>query len=106
MTILRAQHLGMCFGVRDAIALAQHQALQGPLTILGELVHNQYVLTDLKRRGVQIADRAEHAEASRAMITAHGTSLKNRKRTLARLDSNFSTPLVRWFVRPIPRSTG
>ena len=44
MKIIRAEHLGMCFGVRDAIALAlQHSAAQ-PLTILGELVHNEAVL--------------------------------------------------------------
>jgi 4-hydroxy-3-methylbut-2-enyl diphosphate reductase IspH len=29
----------MCFGVRDAIALAVEQAEAGPLTILGDLVH-------------------------------------------------------------------
>ena len=40
MNILRASHLGMCFGVRDAIALALEHADAGPLTILGDLVHN------------------------------------------------------------------
>ena len=40
MRILRAAHLGMCFGVRDAIALALEHADAGPLTILGDLVHN------------------------------------------------------------------
>ena len=33
--IIRAQHLGMCFGVRDAITLAQQHASTKPLTILG-----------------------------------------------------------------------
>ena len=37
MKILRADHLGMCFGVRAAIALAQHEAATGPLTVLGDL---------------------------------------------------------------------
>jgi 4-hydroxy-3-methylbut-2-enyl diphosphate reductase IspH len=40
MKILRADHLGMCFGVRDAIALAVQHARTAPLTILGDLVHN------------------------------------------------------------------
>lgn len=44
MRILRATHLGMCFGVRDAIALALEHADAGPLTILGDLVHNPTVL--------------------------------------------------------------
>ena len=38
--VIRAAHLGMCFGVRDAIALAFEHAEKGPLTILGDLVHN------------------------------------------------------------------
>ena len=38
MRILRAEHLGMCFGVRDAIALAVKEAGTKPLTILGDLV--------------------------------------------------------------------
>jgi hypothetical protein len=52
--ILRAEHLGMCFGVRDAIALAESAARQQPLTILGELVHNESVLADLRRRGIRL----------------------------------------------------
>jgi 4-hydroxy-3-methylbut-2-enyl diphosphate reductase len=31
----------MCFGVRDAIALALEQSAEQPLTILGDLVHNE-----------------------------------------------------------------
>ncbi|PYX67951.1 MAG: 4-hydroxy-3-methylbut-2-enyl diphosphate reductase, partial [Acidobacteria bacterium] len=41
MRIIRAEHLGMCFGVRDAIALAFEQSQSQPLTILGDLVHNE-----------------------------------------------------------------
>ena len=48
MKIIRAQSLGMCFGVRDAIALALEHAEAGPLTILGDLVHNTTVLADLR----------------------------------------------------------
>ena len=51
MKIIRAEHLGMCFGVRDAIALAQGMAAREPLTILGDLVHNETVLKDLRARG-------------------------------------------------------
>ena len=43
MRIIRAQSLGMCFGVRDAISLAVGHAETGPLTILGDLVHNTTV---------------------------------------------------------------
>jgi len=50
MKILRAYHLGMCFGVRDAIGLALAQT--EPSTILGELVHNESILDDLRSREV------------------------------------------------------
>ena len=43
LTVLRAEHMGMCFGVRDAIALAERVTQSRPLTVLGELVHNPVV---------------------------------------------------------------
>jgi 4-hydroxy-3-methylbut-2-en-1-yl diphosphate reductase len=74
MKILRATHLGMCFGVRDAIALAEAQARSQPLTILGDLVHNETVLTNLRAQGVQIAHQVADLATSTVMITAHGAS--------------------------------
>lgn len=74
MNIVRADHLGMCFGVRDAIALAQSTAREQPLTILGELVHNESVLADLRRGGIQVATDPAQVQTRTAMITAHGAS--------------------------------
>jgi 4-hydroxy-3-methylbut-2-en-1-yl diphosphate reductase len=74
MRILRAAHLGMCFGVRDAIALALEHADAGPLTILGELVHNPAVLSVLEAKGISIAQDAAHADTPTVMVTAHGMS--------------------------------
>jgi 4-hydroxy-3-methylbut-2-enyl diphosphate reductase len=74
MRILRAAHLGMCFGVRDAIALAVEHANAGPLTILGELVHNPTVLDALAAKGVAVASDVAHVTTPTLMITAHGTS--------------------------------
>ena len=76
MKIIRAEHLGMCFGVRDAIALAVTQAQSEPLTILGDLVHNETVLTELRQHGIRIVNRAESVETPAVMITAHGASEK------------------------------
>jgi 4-hydroxy-3-methylbut-2-enyl diphosphate reductase len=50
MQVIRAGHLGMCFGVRDAIDLARRHADGAPLTVLGDLVHNDVVLADLRSR--------------------------------------------------------
>jgi 4-hydroxy-3-methylbut-2-enyl diphosphate reductase len=52
MKIILAEHFGMCFGVRDAIAQAEKLAEQAPLTILGELVHNPVVRDRLRAQGV------------------------------------------------------
>jgi len=80
MRILRAVHLGMCFGVRDAIALALERADAGPLTILGDLVHNPSVLRALDAKGVAVAQDVAQVTTPTLMVTAHGTS----ERTLAR----------------------
>jgi 4-hydroxy-3-methylbut-2-enyl diphosphate reductase len=79
MRILRASHLGMCFGVRDAIDLALEHADAGPLTILGDLVHNPAVLAAIRAKGIALANDVAHVKTHKVMVTAHGTS----ERTLA-----------------------
>src|ERR1051325_4627163 len=74
MKILKAEHLGMCFGVRDAIALARAEAKRQPVTILGQLVHNPTVLDRLQSEGVAFADNAGEVRTATAIITAHGAS--------------------------------
>src|SRR5918993_1557932 len=78
--VVRAVHLGMCFGVRDAIALALEHADAGPLTILGDLVHNPTVLSALEAKGIAVAQDVAHVRTPTLMVTAHGAS----ERTLAR----------------------
>jgi len=82
MKIIRAEHLGMCFGVRDAIALALQEANNKPLTILGELVHNEAVLADLRKKGIQTETQVATVTTRTVMVTAHGAS--QRTLTLAR----------------------
>ena len=79
MQILRAEHLGMCFGVRDAVALALTHGESAPLTILGDLVHNEAVLARLQASGIAAARTPLEVKTHRVMVTAHGAS----KRTLA-----------------------
>ncbi len=83
MRILRATHLGMCFGVRDAIALALEHAAAAPLTILGDLVHNPTVLNTLAARGVAAAQDVSQVKTDTVMVTAHGTSQRTLARTRA-----------------------
>ena len=83
MKIIRAEHLGMCFGVKDAIALALEIARQEPLTILGDLVHNDNVLAALKAKGVIIEQQAAAVTTKTVMVTAHGASGRALARTRA-----------------------
>ncbi len=64
----------MCFGVRDAIVLAVETASHEPLTILGDLVHNETVLAALKAKGVVIEQHAARVNTQTVMVTAHGAS--------------------------------
>jgi 4-hydroxy-3-methylbut-2-enyl diphosphate reductase len=84
MKIIRAEHLGMCFGVRDAIALASETAKQEPLTILGDLVHNETVLAALRARGIRVAQQPADVNTQTVMVTAHGTSKRAMNETRER----------------------
>jgi 4-hydroxy-3-methylbut-2-enyl diphosphate reductase len=64
----------MCFGVRDAIELALRESSSEPLTILGDLVHNELVLQQLRSQGVRIEHQVAEVRTGRVMITAHGAS--------------------------------
>lgn len=79
MKIIRAEHLGMCFGVRDAIQLALEQSRSEPLTILGDLVHNETVLAELRTRGIKVVNELGSVATHAVMITAHGTSWKRMR---------------------------
>jgi 4-hydroxy-3-methylbut-2-enyl diphosphate reductase len=99
MNIIIADHFGMCFGVRDAIAEAERLAAGAPLTVLGELVHNPVVRERLEQRGVRRAQLQDLGSAAthQVMITAHGASDAKRQ---AWRDAGFAVtdgtcPLVR-----------
>lgn len=83
MRILIADVLGMCFGVRDALARLERISQPAQVTIHGELVHNEAVLDRLKSRGFQM--NAENQRQSlpltdTVLVTAHGISQKERHR--------------------------
>ncbi len=51
MKVILAEALGMCFGVRDALARAGEVEHPEETTIHGQLVHNEVVLQQLDARG-------------------------------------------------------
>ena len=66
----------MCFGVRDAITLAIERSREEPLTILGDLVHNETVLAEMQASGIKVAHETSAVGTQTVMITAHGASWK------------------------------
>jgi 4-hydroxy-3-methylbut-2-enyl diphosphate reductase len=98
MKVIIAEHFGICFGVRDAIAQAQALARKAPLTILGELVHNPIVREQLRAQGIREEASGNAPQTSRVMITAHGTSDKHREalRKSALAVADGTCPLVQY----------
>ncbi|MFY9342671.1 MAG: 4-hydroxy-3-methylbut-2-enyl diphosphate reductase [Planctomycetota bacterium] len=85
MLVLRADEMGMCFGVRDALAALDRVADPEAVTIHGEVVHNPEVLALLDRRGFRRSDEAARTvpQTPVVAITAHGISERERARLLA-----------------------
>jgi len=93
----------MCFGVRDAIALAFEHADAGALTILGDLVHNPTVLNALEAKGIAVAQDVTQVKTPTLMVTAHGTSERTlaRTRAMGLVVIEATCPLVRVAHRAI-----
>ena len=62
MKIIKADVLGMCFGVRDALAIIADVQRPEEVTIHGELVHNEKVLDDLSGRGFRMLGETQRRE--------------------------------------------
>ena len=84
MRVLRADVLGMCFGVRDALAVVENIAKPAEVTIHGELVHNPIVQSQLAARGFVTSSEGARSRSipatSTVLITAHGISDSERRR--------------------------
>jgi len=84
MRVIRADVLGMCFGVRDSLEMIDGIEEPRAITIHGQLVHNEIVQAQLQSKGFAIADEATRKSSlpvTRAvLITAHGISDRERKR--------------------------
>ena len=80
MQVMRADAMGMCFGVRDALSAMEQIEDPSSVTIHGELVHNGEVLRQLDARGFQQSGESSRAvpETSAVLITAHGVSNRER----------------------------
>jgi len=73
MRVYLAKEVGFCFGVKRAInmtrqALAEHN----DVSILGDVVHNRAVTSELEARGLQKKNGLEEVRGGTMVIRAHG----------------------------------
>ena len=100
MNVIRAEEMGMCFGVRDALLATQSVRDPTLVTIHGELVHNPRVARQLGEAGFR-QSREDSRDAAVGtpvvLITAHGVSNAERQRLAAANKTLIDTtcPLVR-----------
>jgi 4-hydroxy-3-methylbut-2-enyl diphosphate reductase len=97
MEVRLADHYGMCFGVRDAVDLALRLTRQGPITILGDLVHNPDVVAQMETAGAVRTSQLEDVQTRAVLLTAHGTAdrVKHQLRTQGHQVHDATCPLVK-----------
>ncbi len=69
-----ARRTGFCYGVREAIDKAKEAAAAGkPTHTLGQVVHNEGVISALEKQGIHTVDELQEvAEGAAVVIRAHG----------------------------------
>ena len=72
MAVFLAEHRGFCFGVKRALKMALECCGSMPAHTLGQLIHNPQVVTDLKSKGIQVADSLDEISESIVIIRSHG----------------------------------
>ena len=92
LEVTRITPRGYCHGVVDAIRIAKRVSAErdGPVYMLGHLVHNQHVTDDLQTHGVELIDAQDRlagldaVDRGTVIFTAHGVSPAVREKAAAR----------------------
>ncbi len=94
MEVIPLTPRGYCYGVVDALTLAQRVAadphVPRPIHVLGMIVHNRHVVDELSRQGIVTVDGADRAalleriDLGTVIFTAHGVSPQVKARARAR----------------------
>src|SRR6476469_2654926 len=97
--VVLAEPRGFCAGVDRAIEIVERalHKFGAPIYVRHEIVHNTYVVDDLKRKGaIFIEDLADVPPGATLVFSAHGVSQSVRKEAAARGFSIFDAtcPLV------------
>lgn len=77
MKIHIAKSSGFCFGVKRAIDMSHDLAGSNKkVNVFGEIVHNNFVVRELEKKGVKKIKKIYRAKDSTLIISAHGVSKK------------------------------
>src|ERR1700716_2918150 len=90
MEVLKITPRGYCHGVVDAFRIAKRvrEETQGPVHMLGMLVHNTHVTDDLQNQGTALVDQPdrlaglEQIKEGTVIFTAHGVSPQVKQRAI------------------------
>ena len=73
MRVTLAKSAGFCCGVRRAVELAEQAAAEGPVYMLGPIIHNSHVIASLKEKGAVCVESVEEVpEGATAILRSHG----------------------------------
>jgi 4-hydroxy-3-methylbut-2-enyl diphosphate reductase len=87
MEIILANPRGFCAGVDRAIEIVEHalQALEPPIYVRHEVVHNRFVVDGLARKGAVFVDELEEVpDGATVIFSAHGVSKAVREEAARR----------------------
>ena len=81
MKVEVARSAGFCFGVKRAVDICGRQAESGvkPVYTYGPIIHNEQVVSDLKKKGVHVINSPEELSEIRegtVIIRSHGVGRK------------------------------
>jgi 4-hydroxy-3-methylbut-2-enyl diphosphate reductase len=90
MEVVKITPRGYCHGVVDAFRIAKRvrEETQGPVHMLGMLVHNTHVTDDLQNQGIALVDQPdrlaglEQIKEGTVIFTAHGVSPQVKQRAI------------------------
>jgi 4-hydroxy-3-methylbut-2-enyl diphosphate reductase len=86
--IILSETLSYCFGVRKTLELTKHLLAARPdraYYMLGEIVHNEHVIEDLRGKGLRIVRSLEDVPAGGVVILqSHGSTRKRYEELAAR----------------------
>src|SRR4030088_2642696 len=90
MEVLKITPRGYCHGVVDAFRIAKRvrEETDGPVHMLGMLVHNTHVTDDLQQQGIALVDQPDrlsglsHIKEGTVIFTAHGVSPQVKQRAV------------------------